>query len=76
VQATKYLRGLLSQVARKNSWQVAEAIGDRIPDATQRLLYQPVRGSCDWPGHCGDVPSVGRLAAAILAAKQPLGGVA
>jgi SRSO17 transposase len=39
-QAIKYLRGLLSPVRRKNSWQVAEAIGDRIPDATQRLLYR------------------------------------
>jgi len=38
-QATKYLRGLMSSVPRKNSWQVAEAVGDRIPDATQRLLY-------------------------------------
>lgn len=25
---------------RKNSWQMAEAVGDRIPDATQRLLYR------------------------------------
>jgi SRSO17 transposase len=39
-QATKYLRGLMAALARKNSWQVAEAIGDRTPDATQRLLYQ------------------------------------
>jgi SRSO17 transposase len=39
-QAIKYLRGLLSPVRRKNSWQVAEVIGDRIPDATQRLLYR------------------------------------
>jgi SRSO17 transposase len=39
-QARKYVRGLLSQVARKNSWQVAEAVGDRIPDAMQRLLYR------------------------------------
>jgi SRSO17 transposase len=39
-QATKYLRGLMAQVQRKNSWQVAEAVGDRIPDATQRLLYR------------------------------------
>ena len=38
-QAIKYLRGLMSAVPRKNSWQVAEAIGDRTPDATQRLLY-------------------------------------
>jgi SRSO17 transposase len=39
-QAAKYLRGLLTPVPRKNGWQVAEAVGDRIPDATQRLLYQ------------------------------------
>jgi SRSO17 transposase len=39
-QAIKYLRGLLASVPRKNSWQVAEAVGDRIPDATQRLLYR------------------------------------
>lgn len=45
-QAFKYLRGLLAPVPRKNSWQVAEAIGDRIPDATQRLLYR-ARWSAD-----------------------------
>ena len=39
-QAAKYLRGLLASMPRKNGWQVAEAMGDRIPDATQRLLYQ------------------------------------
>jgi SRSO17 transposase len=39
-QAIKYLRGLMGPVRRKNSWQVAEAIGDRTPDATQRLLYK------------------------------------
>ena len=39
-QAAKYLRGLMSQVQRKNSWQVAEAVGDHIPDAMQRLLYR------------------------------------
>ena len=45
-QAIKYLRGLLAPAPRKNSWQVAEAIGDRIPDATQRLLYR-ARWSAD-----------------------------
>jgi SRSO17 transposase len=39
-QAAKYLRGLLASLPRKNGWQMAEAIGDRSPDATQRLLYQ------------------------------------
>ncbi len=39
-QARKYLRGLLGQAERKNGWQVAEAVGDRIPDRMQRLLYR------------------------------------
>jgi SRSO17 transposase len=39
-QARKYLRGLLTEAERKNSWQVAEAVGDRTPDRMQRLLYQ------------------------------------
>jgi SRSO17 transposase len=39
-QAKKYLRGLLAQVERKNSWQVAEVVGDGIPDRMQRLLYR------------------------------------
>lgn len=39
-QAQKYIRGLLAPVERKNSWQLAEAVGEAIPDATQRLLYQ------------------------------------
>lgn len=39
-QCMKYLRTLLSPVERKNGWQMAEASGDKTPDATQRLLYQ------------------------------------
>jgi len=39
-QARKYLRGLLTEAERKNSWQVAEAVGDPIPDRMQRLLYR------------------------------------
>src|SRR5205809_736132 len=42
-QAAKYLRGLLAPLQRKNSWQLAEAIGDATPDRTQRLLYR-----ADW----------------------------
>lgn len=39
-QAKKYLRELLAQAQRKNSWQVAEVVGDRVPDRMQRLLYR------------------------------------
>ncbi len=31
-QAVKYLRGLMWQVPRKNGWQMAEAMGERIPE--------------------------------------------
>ncbi len=39
-QARKYLRGLLATASRKNSWQLAEVVGERIPDRMQRLLYR------------------------------------
>ncbi len=38
-----YLRGLLSPRERKNGWQLAEAVGDQTPYATQHLL-----GRADW----------------------------
>lgn len=34
-----YLRGLLSPVRRKNSWQMAEALGEPGPQRLQRLLH-------------------------------------
>src|SRR5947209_6077191 len=38
-----YLTGLLSSVERKNSWQLAEAVGDPTPYGIQHLL-----GRADW----------------------------
>jgi SRSO17 transposase len=37
-RAFGYLRGLLSEVKRKNGWQMAEALGEATPYGTQRLL--------------------------------------
>ena len=37
-RAIGYLRGLLGQVQRKNSWQLAECVGDESPHGIQRLL--------------------------------------
>jgi SRSO17 transposase len=37
-RALRYLRGLLSEVKRKNGWQMAEALGEATPYGTQRLL--------------------------------------
>ncbi len=36
--AEQYLRGLLSPLARKNGWTIAEYVGEREPKALQRLL--------------------------------------
>ena len=37
-RAYRYLRGLLADVRRKNSWQMAEAIGEARPRGVQHLL--------------------------------------
>jgi SRSO17 transposase len=37
-RALAYLRGLLAPIERKNGWQLAEAAGDRTPDAVQDFL--------------------------------------
>ena len=42
-QALAYLRGLLSSVERKNSWQLAEVVGASNPYGFQHLL-----GRADW----------------------------
>ncbi len=39
-QMSKYLRGLMARVDRKNTWQMAEAVGDQTPDRMQRFLYR------------------------------------
>ena len=40
--AGAYLRGLLSDVSRKNCWSLAEQAGQGRPDGMQRLLYKAV----------------------------------
>lgn len=37
-RAQRYMRGLMSQIKRRNGWQLAEQIGDQTPDGVQRLL--------------------------------------
>ena len=32
-QCAKYLRALMAPIERKNSWQIAEVMGDKTPDA-------------------------------------------
>ena len=38
LQAGKYAAALMSQIPRRNGWTIAEHVGDRAPDKTQRLL--------------------------------------
>jgi len=44
--ALAYLQGLMSQVSRKNGWQVAEEMGEATPYAMQHLLDR-ARWECD-----------------------------
>src|SRR6478609_1134504 len=37
--AEQYLRGLLSPLARKNGWTIAEYVGEAEPKALQRVLH-------------------------------------
>ena len=37
-RALAYLKGLLYPIERKNSWQIAEALGDPVPYGVQHLL--------------------------------------
>lgn len=37
-----YVRGLLAQVGRKNTWQIAEHVGHATPDGLQHLLARGV----------------------------------
>jgi SRSO17 transposase len=46
-QSKKYVRGLMATIERKNSWNIAEAVGDKIPDPTQRLLYRSIWDDAD-----------------------------
>jgi SRSO17 transposase len=39
-RSARYLQALLSPVARKNGWQLAEAMGERDSTGAQRLLYE------------------------------------
>jgi SRSO17 transposase len=38
LQAGKYVNALVSGLPKRNGWTIAEHVGDRAPDATQRLL--------------------------------------
>jgi hypothetical protein len=44
-RAYRYLSGLLEDVRRKNSWQMAEAIGETKPRGVQHLLNRCPLGS-------------------------------
>ena len=34
----RYLAALLQPIERRNGWQIAEEVGEAVPDGTQRLL--------------------------------------
>lgn len=63
VQAHKYMRAVMSELPKRNGWTIAEYVGDRTPNRTQRLLNRAVRDECRrratapvWTGENGSVP--------------------
>ncbi|GAA3276362.1 hypothetical protein GCM10020218_024300 [Dactylosporangium vinaceum] len=44
-QVGKYIRGLMSDLPRKNCWTLAEYAGDATPDRMQRLLERASRNT-------------------------------
>jgi hypothetical protein len=42
LQAGKYVGAVVSGLAKRNGWTIAEQVGDRTPDRTQRLLNRAV----------------------------------
>ena len=42
MQACKYMRAVASEMPKRNDWTIAEYVGDRTPDKTQRLLNRAV----------------------------------
>src|SRR5439155_27142330 len=69
-QAGKYVRGLMSDLPRKNCWTLAEYAGDRTPDRMHRLLERAswntlevmdtVRDFGFWRRSCGADVATGR----------------
>jgi hypothetical protein len=41
-QAKKYVAALVGDLPKRNGWTIAEYVGDRTPDRTQRLLNRAV----------------------------------
>src|SRR5213079_837586 len=40
--AGRYVSALVSEIPKRNGWAIAEQVGDRTPDRTQRLLNRTV----------------------------------
>jgi SRSO17 transposase len=70
--AGRYVSALLSEIPERNGWSIAEQVGDRTPDRTQRLLNRAVWDTL------GVMSEVGRFVVAGLdaaAARRRRGGL-
>jgi SRSO17 transposase len=68
VQARKYMRAVMSELPKRNGWTVAEHVGDRTPNRTQRLLNRAV-----WD-ETGAMSEVARFAVSGLEEAASKGG--
>jgi len=57
LQSSKYLKALIQTENKRNTYHIAESIGDSIPDKTQRLLY---RANWDHDGVCDELQKFSR----------------
>lgn len=66
-RAQRYMQGLMSQIQRRNGWQLAEQMGDTTPDGVQRLL-----NSARWDdeGVCDDLQT---YAVEVLGDEEAVG---
>ena len=51
-RAYRYLSGLLEDVRRKNSWQMAEAIGETKPRGVRMALFWPTQSGSALKCYC------------------------
>jgi SRSO17 transposase len=67
--AGRYLSAVVSEMPKRNGWTIAQQVGDRTPDRTQRLLNRAV-----WDTRAA-MSQVRRFVAAGLGRRRARGGV-
>jgi SRSO17 transposase len=70
--AGRYISALVSRVPKRNGWSIAEQVGDRTPDRTQRLLNRAVWDTTAAMSHIRRFAAAGLDAAASRRRRRGL----